>query len=192
MTPRREYHESITYGQDKCIDGGNITVRFFKGRSVLDVGRPSGRPALQCRRRADAAIRRTSASFFLVVGVEQACGTPAGEHDVGLFDDEETRRVAVVAFGSAAFRSRCAHGGYGRSSPATRRWSAARSSYAPHRHRRGSSPCRHRAPAAEVRSAPWRWRGGGRSAPLIAESDWARRALRWSPRRRRRSRRSRA
>ncbi|PZV39890.1 hypothetical protein [Mesorhizobium kowhaii] len=26
-----EYHESITYGQDKCIDGGNITVRFFKG-----------------------------------------------------------------------------------------------------------------------------------------------------------------
>jgi hypothetical protein len=27
-----EYRESITYGQDACIDGGTITVRFFQGK----------------------------------------------------------------------------------------------------------------------------------------------------------------
>jgi len=26
-----QYHESITYGQDKCIDGGTITVRYVNG-----------------------------------------------------------------------------------------------------------------------------------------------------------------
>jgi hypothetical protein len=40
-----EYHESITYGQDKCIDGGNITVRFFKGNlSWTWVGQADGQP----------------------------------------------------------------------------------------------------------------------------------------------------
>jgi hypothetical protein len=40
-----EYHESITYGQDKCIDGGNITVRFFKGNlSWIWVGQADGQP----------------------------------------------------------------------------------------------------------------------------------------------------
>jgi hypothetical protein len=40
-----EYHESITYGRDKCIDGGNITVRFFKGNlSWLWVGQANGQP----------------------------------------------------------------------------------------------------------------------------------------------------
>ncbi|MER9654915.1 hypothetical protein NKJ26_15560 [Mesorhizobium sp. M0152] len=40
-----KYHESITYGQDKCIDGGDITVRFFKGNlSWLWVGQADGQP----------------------------------------------------------------------------------------------------------------------------------------------------
>lgn len=40
-----EFHESITYGQDKCIDGGDITVRFFKKKlSWTWVGRADGRP----------------------------------------------------------------------------------------------------------------------------------------------------
>ncbi|TJV25334.1 MAG: hypothetical protein E5Y04_11000 [Mesorhizobium sp.] len=40
-----EYHESITYGQDKCIDGGNITVRFYKGNlSWIWVGHADGQP----------------------------------------------------------------------------------------------------------------------------------------------------
>ncbi|MFB9978568.1 hypothetical protein ACFSQQ_18555 [Mesorhizobium kowhaii] len=40
-----EYHESITYGQDKCIDGGNITVRFFKGNlSWTWTGQADGQP----------------------------------------------------------------------------------------------------------------------------------------------------
>ncbi|MEO5758748.1 MAG: hypothetical protein ABIQ51_18010 [Mesorhizobium sp.] len=38
-----EYHESITYGQDKCIDGGTVTVRFFKGNlSWTWVGKADG------------------------------------------------------------------------------------------------------------------------------------------------------
>lgn len=40
-----EYHESITYGQDKCIDGGNVTVRFFKGNlSWTWTGQADGQP----------------------------------------------------------------------------------------------------------------------------------------------------
>ncbi|WP_095086861.1 hypothetical protein [Mesorhizobium sophorae] len=40
-----QYHESITYGQDKCIDGGNITVRFFKGNlSWTWTGQAEGQP----------------------------------------------------------------------------------------------------------------------------------------------------
>lgn len=40
-----QYHESITYGQDKCIDGGDITVRFFKGNlSWTWVGQADGQP----------------------------------------------------------------------------------------------------------------------------------------------------
>jgi len=40
-----EFHESITYGQDKCIDGGDITVRFFKGNlSWTWVGQADGQP----------------------------------------------------------------------------------------------------------------------------------------------------
>ncbi|MBN9221075.1 MAG: hypothetical protein J0I79_24275 [Mesorhizobium sp.] len=40
-----EFHESITYGQDKCIDGGNITVRFFKGNlSWTWFGQANGQP----------------------------------------------------------------------------------------------------------------------------------------------------
>ena len=40
-----EYRESITYGQDKCIDGGAITVRFFKGNlSWTWVGQADGQP----------------------------------------------------------------------------------------------------------------------------------------------------
>ncbi len=40
-----EYRENITYGQDKCIDGGGITVRFFKGNlSWTWVGQADGQP----------------------------------------------------------------------------------------------------------------------------------------------------
>lgn len=40
-----QYHESITYGQDRCIDGGDITVRFFKGNlSWTWVGQADGQP----------------------------------------------------------------------------------------------------------------------------------------------------
>ncbi|MGX7873556.1 hypothetical protein ACVDG5_013000 [Mesorhizobium sp. ORM6] len=40
-----EFHESITYSQDKCIDGGDITVRFFKGNlSWTWVGQANGQP----------------------------------------------------------------------------------------------------------------------------------------------------
>jgi hypothetical protein len=40
-----EFHENITYGQDKCINGGDITVRFFKGNlSWTWVGRANGQP----------------------------------------------------------------------------------------------------------------------------------------------------
>ncbi|TGQ69733.1 hypothetical protein EN829_013870 [Mesorhizobium sp. M00.F.Ca.ET.186.01.1.1] len=40
-----EFHESITYGQDKCIDGGDIAVRFFKGKlSWTWVGQADGQP----------------------------------------------------------------------------------------------------------------------------------------------------
>ncbi|WP_027051075.1 hypothetical protein [Mesorhizobium erdmanii] len=40
-----EFHETITYGQDKCIDGGDITVRFFKGNlSWTWVGQADGQP----------------------------------------------------------------------------------------------------------------------------------------------------
>ncbi|UVK46119.1 hypothetical protein BPNPMPFG_001727 [Mesorhizobium sp. AR07] len=40
-----EYHESITYGRDKCIDGGTVTVRFFKGNlSWTWVGQADGQP----------------------------------------------------------------------------------------------------------------------------------------------------
>ncbi|TPM38291.1 hypothetical protein [Mesorhizobium sp. B2-3-4] len=40
-----EFHESITYGQDKCIDGGDITVRFYKGNlSWTWVGQADGQP----------------------------------------------------------------------------------------------------------------------------------------------------
>ncbi|MFD2058582.1 hypothetical protein ACFSQT_37500 [Mesorhizobium calcicola] len=40
-----EFHESITSGQDKCIDGGDITVRFFKGNlSWTWVGKADGQP----------------------------------------------------------------------------------------------------------------------------------------------------
>ena len=40
-----EYRENIAYGQDKCIDGGGITVRFFKGNlSWTWVGQADGQP----------------------------------------------------------------------------------------------------------------------------------------------------
>ncbi|MBZ9797904.1 hypothetical protein [Mesorhizobium sp. ES1-4] len=40
-----QFHESITYGQDKCIDGGDITVRFYKGNlSWTWVGQADGQP----------------------------------------------------------------------------------------------------------------------------------------------------
>lgn len=40
-----EYHESITYGRDKCVDGGAITVRFFKGNlSWVWIGQADGQP----------------------------------------------------------------------------------------------------------------------------------------------------
>ncbi|ESY05444.1 hypothetical protein NKK48_07030 [Mesorhizobium sp. C386A] len=40
-----EYRENISYGQDKCIDGGGITVRFFKGNlSWTWVGQADGQP----------------------------------------------------------------------------------------------------------------------------------------------------
>lgn len=40
-----EFRESITYGQDKCVDGGTITVRFFKGNlSWVWVGQADGQP----------------------------------------------------------------------------------------------------------------------------------------------------
>ncbi|TGQ42624.1 hypothetical protein [Mesorhizobium sp. M00.F.Ca.ET.216.01.1.1] len=40
-----EYRESITYGQDICIDGGTITVRSFKGNlSWVWVGQAAGQP----------------------------------------------------------------------------------------------------------------------------------------------------
>ena len=40
-----EYHESITYGQDKCVDGGAVTVRFFKGNlSWVWIGQADGQP----------------------------------------------------------------------------------------------------------------------------------------------------
>jgi hypothetical protein len=40
-----QYHESITYGRDKCIDGGDITVRFFKGNlSWTWIGQADGQP----------------------------------------------------------------------------------------------------------------------------------------------------
>lgn len=40
-----QFHESITYGKDKCIDGGDITVRFFKGNlSWTWVGQADGQP----------------------------------------------------------------------------------------------------------------------------------------------------
>jgi hypothetical protein len=40
-----EYRESIAYGQDKCIDGGTITVRFFRGNlSWTWVGQANGQP----------------------------------------------------------------------------------------------------------------------------------------------------
>jgi hypothetical protein len=40
-----EYLESITYGQDICIDGGTITVRPFKGNlSWTWVGQADGQP----------------------------------------------------------------------------------------------------------------------------------------------------
>jgi len=40
-----EYRESITYGQDKCVDGGTITIRFFKGNlSWVWVGQADGQP----------------------------------------------------------------------------------------------------------------------------------------------------
>ena len=38
-----EYRESITYGNDVCIDGGTITVRFFQGKlSWTWVGQSQG------------------------------------------------------------------------------------------------------------------------------------------------------
>ena len=40
-----EYRENITYGQDECIDGGTITVRFYKGNlSWTWVGQADGQP----------------------------------------------------------------------------------------------------------------------------------------------------
>src|SRR6187402_1332095 len=48
--------------------------------------------------RYEAALKRGARLKLLVVGIEQPCRTPFGQHVIGSVDDEKARRVAVVAF----------------------------------------------------------------------------------------------